>query len=397
MKLSTPSEIAEIAKKALWANFAIMGVASMGWVARIPEIKDANGLSNAQFGLVLLASSLGSIVGAQLTGRLVHTFGSRKVLSVSSILLPAGLCAIGFSTEPIVLAGALFLMGFGYSGTDVSLNTQAVAIEKILNARSMSSFHAMWSVGAFITTVLGGSIARVVSPQINLSAVAALCVLAFTLCVYRLLPSDLDGHKGDDETTAKIPLFGKSVTSLWFIGFGLLAALIAEGSASDWGALLLRDDMGIGKGVNASAYASFALAMITARFLGDRALDHFGPARLVRMCGYFGAGGWAASIAIAVPLSDSHPLIALIVINLGFVIAGLAIGPMFPAFILAASAIPGIAPSVSSARAFVIGLSGFFIGPSIIGFLAEGTSVSIAMAFPILSLLVAGFLSRVIK
>jgi hypothetical protein len=52
---------------------------------------------------------------------------------------------------------------------------------------------------------------------------------------------------------------------------------------------------------------------------------------------------------------------------------------------------------VSSARAFVIGLSGFFIGPSIIGFLAEGTSISVAMAFPILSLLVAGFLSRVIK
>ena len=397
MKILTPVEIAERSKGALWASFAIMGIASMGWVARIPEIKDANGLSNAQFGLVLLASSFGSIVGAQLAGRLVHTFSSRKILYISSILLPAGLCAIGFSTEPIVLACALFLMGFGYSSTDVALNTQAVAVEKILNARSMSSFHAMWSVGAFLTTVLGGSIARVVSPQMNLGVVAGLCVIAFIPCIYRLLPPDLDGHKGDDETSAKIPLFSKSVIPLWFIGFGLLAALIAEGSASDWGALLLRDEMGIGKGVNASAYASFALAMITARFLGDRALDHFGPARLVRLCGYYGALGWGASIAIAVPLSESNPLVALIVINLGFVIAGLAIGPMFPAFILAASSIPGIAPSVSSARAFVIGLSGFFIGPSIIGFLAEGTSISIAMAFPVLSLLVAGFLSRVIK
>jgi MFS family permease len=397
MKILTPVEIAERSKGALWASFAIMGIASMGWVARIPEIKDANGLSNAQFGLVLLASSFGSIVGAQLAGRLVHTFSSRKILYISSILLPAGLCAIGFSTEPIVLACALFLMGFGYSSTDVALNTQAVAVEKILNARSMSSFHAMWSVGAFLTTVLGGSIARVVSPQMNLGVVAGLCVIAFIPCIYRLLPPDLDGHKGDDETSAKIPLFAKSVMPLWFIGFGLLAALIAEGSASDWGALLLRDEMGIGKGVNASAYASFALAMITARFLGDRALDHFGPARLVRLCGYYGALGWGASIAIAVPLSESNPLVALIVINLGFVIAGLAIGPMFPAFILAASSIPGIAPSVSSARAFVIGLSGFFIGPSIIGFLAEGTSISIAMAFPVLSLLVAGFLSRVIK
>lgn len=397
MRKHTPTEIAEQSKKAIWASFALMGIASMGWVARIPEIKDANGLSNARFGLVLLASSLGSIVGAQLAGRLIHTFGSRRVLYISTILLPAGLCVIGFSTEPIVLALALFLMGFGYSSTDVALNTQAVAVEKILNARSMSSFHAMWSVGAFTTTVLGGSIARIASPQTNLSAVAALCVVAFIPSVYRLLPHDLDGHKGDEKTEAKIPLFGKTVLPLWFIGFGVLAALIAEGSASDWGALLLRDEMSIGKGVNASAYASFALAMITARFLGDRALDYFGPARLVRICGYYGALGWGSSIAIAVPLSDSHPLISLVIINLGFIIAGLAIGPMFPAFILAASAIPGIAPSVSSARAFVIGLSGFFIGPSIIGFLAEGTSISVAMSFPILALIVAGFLSRVIK
>lgn len=397
MKIRTPVEIAQQSKSALWACFAIMGIASMGWVARIPEIKDANGLNNAQFGLVLLASSLGSITGAQLAGRLVHTYGSRRVLFVSTILLPAGLCAIGFSTVPLFLAFALFLMGFGYSSTDVALNTQAVAVEKILQARSMSSFHALWSVGAFSTTVLGGSVARVLSPQVNLGAVSVLCIAAFLPCVARLIPENLDGHQGEDETTAKIAFFGKSVTSLWFIGFGLLAALIAEGSASDWGALLLRDDMGVGKGINASAYASFALAMITARFLGDRALDHFGPARLVRMCGYFGAIGWAASIAIAVPLSDAHPLVALVIINLGFVIAGLAIGPMFPAFILAASSIPGIAPSVSSARAFVIGLSGFFIGPSIIGFLAEGTSISIAMGFPILALVVAGFLSRVIK
>ena len=397
MKMRTPVEIAEQSKSALRACFAILGVASMGWVARIPEIKDANGLNNAQFGLVLLASSLGSITGAQLAGRLVHTYGSRRVLFVSTILLPAGLCAIGFSTFPLFLAFALFLMGFGYSSTDVALNTQAVAVEKILQARSMSSFHALWSVGAFSTTVLGGSVARILSPEVNLGVVSILCIAAFLPCVARLIPENLDGHQGEDETTAKIALFGKSVTSLWFIGFGLLAALIAEGSASDWGGLLLRDDMGVGKGVNASAYASFALAMITARFLGDRALDHFGPARLVRMCGYFGAIGWAASIAIAVPLSETHPLAALVIINLGFVIAGLAIGPMFPALILAASAIPGIAPSVSSARAFVIGLSGFFIGPSIIGFLAEGTSISIAMIFPILALVVAGFLSRVIK
>ena len=316
----------------------------------------------------------------------------------TALTMSLGICGIALSSHPILLAFSLFVMGFGYSGTDLCVSVQAVALENIMSKRSMSSFHGMWSLGAFLTTILGGSIANFVSPQVNLITVALAAALFFLGVINYLLPSDLDNHDGGaDETKAKIPLFGSKVRPLWFLGFGLLGSLIAEGAASDWGALLLRDEMGVGKGINASAYASFALAMIVTRFLGDRALDHFGPARLVRMCGYFGAIGWAASIAIAVPLSDTHPLTALIIINLGFVIAGLAIGPMFPAFILAASAIPGIAPSVSSARAFVIGLSGFFIGPSIIGFLAEGTSISIAMGFPILALVAAGFLSRVIK
>jgi MFS family permease len=276
-------------------------------------------------------------------------------------------------------------------------NFQGTVIEKILGRRYMSSFHAMWSTGAFLTTVIGGLITRHVSPQANLIAIAVVSVFAYLIAAYYLLPSSIDGHKGEEDHESKIPLVGKSVMPLWFLGFGLMASLIGEGAASDWGAILLRDEMGYEKGVYASAFASFALAMIVSRFLGDRALDHFGPARLVKLGGYFGGSIWGIAIAIAIPMSDSYPIPALIIVNIGFVAAGLGIGPMFPAFILAASAIPGIAPSVSSARAFVIGLSGFFIGPSIIGFLAEGTSISAAMAFPVISLLVAGFLSRVIK
>ena len=390
--------VASKSRKALWVSFGLLGVVSMCWVARIPEIKDTNNLTNSGFGLVLLASALGSITGAQLSGRLIHNFGSRSVMRFTAVTMSMGICGIALSSHPAFLAFSLFVMGFGYSGTDVCVSVQAVALENILSKRSMSSFHGMWSLGAFLTTILGGSIANFVSPQVNLISIALLAIFLFSVVINYLLPSELDNHDGgDDETKAKIPLFGSKVRPLWFLGFGLLGSLIAEGAASDWGALLLRDEMGVGKGINASAYASFALAMIITRFLGDRAMNHFGPRKLVLIAGLIGGIGWALSIATAVPLSDSHPLLALVIINLGFALAGFGIAPMFPAFILAASSIPGIAPSVSSARAFVIGLSGFFIGPSIIGFLAEGTSISAAMAFPVISLLVAGFLSRVIK
>jgi len=390
--------IATRARNGLWATFFFMGVVSMAWVARIPEIRDANGLNNAQLGLILLASTVGAVIGAQLAGRLIHTYGTKPVISVAIVIMPIGLILMGLSTSPITLIAGLFVMGLGYSSMDISSNTQAVAIEKLLGKRAMSSFHALWSSGAFATTVLGGAIAKYVSPRDNLVGVGIACFFLFIPSVVHLLSPDLDEHSGgEEETQAKIPLFGKSVLPLWGMGIGLLGGLIAEGAASDWGAILLRDDMGYGKGVNATAFATFSLAMITARFLGDRALDYFGPRKTVLLGGYIGGFGLGAGIAFGVPLSDSHPLLALIIVNAGFACAGLGIGPMFPAYILAASQVPGIASSVAIARVGVIGLAGYFIGPSITGALAHVTSLPIAMTYPILMLLLAGYQSHIIK
>jgi hypothetical protein len=46
--------IATSARNSLWLMFFVMGVVSMAWVPRIPEIKEANGLSDTQFGSPVL-------------------------------------------------------------------------------------------------------------------------------------------------------------------------------------------------------------------------------------------------------------------------------------------------------------------------------------------------------
>lgn len=398
MSVASPRQAALQARNALWATFGIMGVVSMAWVPRIPEIKDALHLTNGEFGLLLMGSTFGSLCGAQLAGRLIHTYGSKAVSSAAVIVMPLGLIGIGYSQNAVELFIALFVMGFGYSSLDISVNTQAVAVEKLLGRRWMSSFHALWSSGAFITTVFGGSIARFTTPRFNLVLVGSVSLLLYIPSVRALLNSHLDDHNGGlEETQVKIPLFGRSVFSLWAIGIGLFGALIAEGATSDWGAILLRDHMGISKGVNASAFASFALAMIVSRFLGDRVLERFGPAKTVRWGGYVGGAGLGLSIAVAVPLSAHAQMASLVIINCGFIIAGLGMGPIFPAYILAASAVPGIAPSVAIARVGVIGLTAFFIGPALTGGLAQATSLPIAMAFPALMFIFSGYQSRVIK
>ncbi|MSX18959.1 MAG: MFS transporter [Actinobacteria bacterium] len=376
-----------------------MGIASMAWVARIPEIKDAVGLSNGQFGFIFLGATIGAVLGAQVAGRAIHTFGSRPVINLSSFLLPAGLVAMAFATTALELFLALLVMGFGYALTDMSVNTQAVVVEKILDQKWMSSFHGMWSVGSFLVTVFGGIMIAFMTPKENLIWVGVVSFLAFIPAnIYLLSPAE-DEHAGGGEevTEAKIPFFGKSVLPLWAIGLGLIAGMVAEGAASDWGAILLRDNMNIPKGIYASAFASFALAMITSRFLGDKALEKFGPRNTVRYGGMYGGAGWAICLAIAIPLSSVATIPALLIANIGFIFAGLGIGPMFPAFILAASRLKGIAPAVAISRVGVIGIAGFFIGPTFTGLIAEATSLSWAMAYPIGMMVLGGYMSRSIS
>ena len=138
--------------------------------------------------------------------------------------------------------------------------------------------------------------------------------------------------------------------------------------------------------------------MIVGRFAGDWAMTKFGADRIVKFGGFVGGGFvggsvWGLSIALAVPLSHSHPLIALVLIDCGFICAGLGIAPMVPAFISATGRIAGIAPSVAIARVGIIGIVSYFIGPVVTGNLADLINLPIAMGFPVLILTAAGTLA----
>ena len=386
------------ARNALWHLFFMMGIVSMAWVPRIPEIKHQLHLSDGSLGFVLLGSTCGALIGSQIAGRLIHTFGSKKIAAVGICIMPTGLFIMGCSHHVRELFFGLFVMGFGYVMLDVTVNTQAVAVEKILDRRWMSTFHGTWSVGSFVTTVTGGLVAHLISPQSELKVVAVVAFILFIPGVLLLLGNDLDNHKGDSGTSAgKLGLFDKASLPLWAIGIGMLGCLLPEGAASDWGGVLLHDHMQVGKGADAIAFATFALAMIISRFFGDYWLAKYGPRTTVRTGGFFAGAIWGVSIAIAVPLSAHAKIPAIFIICIGFAAAGLGIGPMVPALMNAAARIENIAPSVALARVNIIGLSAFFIGPTLTGGVAQLTSLPIALYISVTLLIFTGYQARVLK
>jgi hypothetical protein len=263
----------------------------------------------------------------------------------------------------------------------------------------MSSFHGFWSIGAFAATLVGGLIANFVSPRDNLIAIAAIGLFAFQFIAHYMLPAEHDGHLGEPgkNDAGKVSLVGKESLILWALGIGLMCSLIPEGGAYEWSGILLQDHMGIGKGLNAAAATTFSLAMIASRLLGDRAFEKWGHVNTVKYGGYVGGSLWGIGLFVGMNISDSHPTAGLIIVCLGFGAAGFGMGPFFPAFNLAAASIPGIAPSVGLARVGLIAIAAYFGGPTIIGLIAEVTSLPVAFAFPVVLYIIVGLQSKYIK
>jgi MFS family permease len=388
------------ATRARWSlavMFLVMGVSSMAWVPRIPEIKAELGLNDAQFGLMLAASSVGAVLGAQYSGRLVHRLGSKNTIRISQFVMPLGVITMGLTmTVPGIMAG-LFVMGLGYSAMDIAANSQAVIVEKLTKKRFLASLHGAWSIGTFFTAIFGGAVVGVLTPGQNLLVLGIAAVFIFLPLTEQMLASDLDDHKGAEGTSSKMPWFGGKYILLWAFAIGSLGSFVAEGASMDWGGILLAEHMGVAPGFTASVFATFSLAMIISRFTSDRIMEVHGSYKTVLYAGIFGGGFWAISILTAVPLSATNPIAAMILINAGFFAAGLGIGPIFPAYILASAEIPGVPPSLGIARIGVISIAGYFIGPTITGFISELTTLPIALMYPAGALILSGYLARFLK
>ena len=387
------------ARNYLWVTFFVMGISSMAWVPRIPEIKEQLELSDGRFGLVFLAGALGSVCGSQISGRAIHLIASRNVAYICGAIMPVGIYTMGSAHDVRTLVIGLFLTGLAFSALDVAANVQAMAIEKWTKARYMSSFHALWSVGAFTVTFLGGAIARLITPQEHLKALAIISAILYVITISGLLPKDLDGHKGEahEVTAAKIPFFSKEAMPLWALGIGLTASFIPEAGIYDWSGILLKDHMDVGKGVTAIAATMYSLGMIVSRFLGDKWFEKWGHQKTVEYGGYIGGSSLAIGLIFGLLLSSINQVLAVAIISISFVIAGLCMGPLFPAFNLAAMSLPGVAPSVGMARVALIAIAANFFGPALIGGISELTSLPISFGLLAVLLLLVGRQSRYVK
>ena len=172
---------------AVVARFLIHGLIISTWVSRIPSIKGSLHLNDGVFGLTLLGSAIGSVVGIPLCGFFITRYGSRSAATWTSIGLCLALVPPAFAFNAVSLFAALLLFGAMAGSNDVAMNAQGVAVEKRMGRPTMSRFHGMFSLAAIVGAAAGGLVAaHAISAREHFPITAAI-FLAFAVSTAPLL------------------------------------------------------------------------------------------------------------------------------------------------------------------------------------------------------------------
>lgn len=361
--LTTPSP-----RVAVSTFFAIAGFISASWIARIPAAARKLDLDTAQLGSLLLFIAIGSLVAFQFVGRIIESQGSARTALFAGSGFVVGLSLLALSPRPAVLAGALFLYGIGFGGVDVAMNAQGVVVERRLRKPIMGSLHGYFSLGALVGAALSGLIAEAGIGLIpHFLAFSAVGLGAIFWANRGQIAEDPAPEQ--HETAPKAARFALPPRALWSLGVIAFCGALGEGSMADWSALYVHDELGASEGVAAFVFTAFSTTMLIGRFAGDRIVAHVGPVRAVR------AGGIIASIGMLLGLLPGTVAAAA----LGFSVMGLGLSVVIPVVYRAAGSTPGIPSGRGVAAVASMGYSGFLVGPPVLGYLAQVTSLRLAL------------------
>ena len=326
-----------------------------------PFIKENVSADKSEFGLLLLCLGIGAIIAMPITGIISAKRGSKPMILLGGFIMALLIPVLVIVETQFILAIIIFLLGASLGTLDVAINVHAVEVEKIEKRSLMSNFHAQFSIGGLAGAGLMTVFLFFETSLLSSSVIAAsMTFITMTLTVKRLL----------NVSTVKKTKFmlPKGVVIL----LAIFAAIIflVEGAVVDWGALLIIDRELTAPKSAGIGYILFSIAMVVARLLGDDIVKAIGEFKVL----IFGVVITILGILIIV-LSN----ITIIALS-GFMFIGLGVANLVPIFFSAAGRQTVMPPAIAIASVTTTGYAGILLGPVIIGYFAEKTSLSIGFS-----------------
>lgn len=353
--------------------FVVLGLSAGTWAARIPAIKAALHLSPGILGLALLGPAAGSVLTMPLAGAIMATVPPRRVVQCALLLLAGMLPLTTVVSDPWQLFAVLAGWGAGLGVVDVGMNLEAAAVQDRLGRRTMSGFHAAFSVGGLAGAGLGGlAAASGVSAGADFVLVGVVVLVAGGVSAQFFSAARPVRHPAGSPAGRQVsrwPLWSLALVCLAAMSFG---SFLAEGVVADWSAVYLHSSLGAPLGLAAVGYTVFSCTMTGGRLAGDRMADLAGPARLVRLSAGLAAVGFALALLIGQVWSGL----------VGFALLGVGLSVVVPLVFTAAAATGRPGPNL--ALVTTSGYVGMLVGPPLVGGVAQAIGLHAALGIDVI-------------
>ena len=343
-----------------------MGLCFATWASRIPNIKAALGLSDGQLGTILFALPVGQLTMMYFSGKLVTRFGSHRILPFSILMYAFSLTNLGLAQNAWQLGLGLYVFGVFGNLTNISVNTQGVYTEGLFKRTIMSSFHGMWSLAGFTGALVGlGMLALDLGTYSHFLIVAfiAFLLIAFN---FKFLIKAKESIRAEKKKGFRKP--DKTLVLLGVIGFCCMAS---EGIMFDWSGVFFKDIVKVPGALVVLGYTSFMIMMASGRFFGDALINKIGRKRMMQFSGVMISTGFFTAVIFPY----------LIPSTLAFMLIGLGVSTVVPTLYSIAGKHPTIPTGEALTAVSSVSFLGFLMGPPVIGYIAELSSLRFSFAF----------------
>ena len=320
---------------AFLTNGAVFG----SLLPRYPELKALLELSNTQYGLTVIALTLGGLASAQLPTMLLARRSAPRLGVWSTAAMGLALTLVAPAPSWWVVIAGLFVAGVADAVADTAQNTQAVLVQQALGRSVINRMHAYWSLGSAGAGVISVALARAGVDLVTHLAISGVIVTLAMAVSARLsdhpLPTPPTTTPRDRSArAAPTPRVGLVLAALALMA---MTSTLAEDYAMNWATLFFNQVAELPLGLAGISYTIVMGSQFAGRMISDRMDRVLGTARLCLLGCAMVAGGL---ITVALCPVLWIRLVALVVLGLGC-------APLTPTAYAAAGSMSGMSPRAS--------------------------------------------------
>jgi MFS family permease len=347
----------------VYIAFFLFAMSTGSLFSRLPDLQVQLSVNKAELGLTLIGMAIGSLISLTLSSPLIVRLGSRTTLAICLLGVMALLCLIPLLPSAPFVFATLFVMGLLAGALEICLNVEIGRIEAQAGFGIMNRAHGCWSLGFFVTAITASLVRQAdISMQMHMHVLLGLMFIVGAITVAGMKNAPVLTTDGAEDKAPHFALPTLALLPLCIIG---TSAFLIEGAGIDWSTIYMEEVFDVSPFISGSGLTLFAFFMAFARLTVDPVVDRHG-ARLVGRVLLS-----VAAVGVAMAWLAPHPYVAL----LGFALMGAGCSAVYPMAVSAAAQRtdrPSVINVAAIAQmAFVV----FFLGPPLLGFVAEAFGI----------------------